>query len=86
MSETDAGAVLARLLAAFAFALVAAVLPHGTSAVQLSDFYPWSAETDTPLDRSLDDDYSSPITLSTAFPFFGTSQTVAYVSTICRAI
>ena len=56
------------------------LLPYEATAIPLSSFYPSSNATDISLPQNLDDSHSGPITLATAFPFFGVSQTTAYVS------
>ena len=54
-------------------------MSHSARAVPLSFFYDASSLTEIVLPR-VDDGSSQAITLNTAFPFFGASETIAYVS------
>ena len=55
------------------------VYSRSIAAVPLSSFYEYSSPVDTVLPQNLDDGSSEIITLLTAFPYFGTLQTTAYV-------
>ena len=60
--------------------LLTLLLSHFSAAIPLEDFYPFGAETtDGRLEPTLDGSSSS-IQLSSIFPFFGTNQTILFVS------